>query len=74
MSTKKPRSNWWFLFPIFFGIIGGIIAFFVIRNDDPKKGKNCLHLGIILMVIGIVLNIIFASSISEIQEGFKVNV
>lgn len=74
MSSEKPRSYWWFLLPIFFGIIGGIIAFFVIRTDDPKKAKNCLYLGIILMVIGIALNIIFAASISEIQEGFKVNI
>ena len=24
----------------------GIIAFFILRQDDPKKAKNCLYLGI----------------------------
>ena len=28
------------------GLIGGIIAYFVLRHDDPRKAKNCLYLGI----------------------------
>jgi zinc-ribbon domain len=31
---KHPRSAWWYLLPIIFGIIGGIIAYFVLRDDD----------------------------------------
>ena len=52
---EKRRSNAWFLLPIFFGVIGGIIAFFIIRNDDPRKAKNCLYLGLALMMIGLRL-------------------
>ena len=47
--------------PIFMGLIGGIIAYFVLRHDDPRKAKNCLYLGIILAVIGFGLNILFAA-------------
>jgi len=36
---EKPRSNAWFLLPILFGVIGGIIAFFILRHDDPRKAK-----------------------------------
>ena len=36
---EKTRSNAWFLLPIFFGMIGGIIAFFILRRDDPRKAK-----------------------------------
>ena len=71
---EKPRSNAWFLLPIFLGIIGGIIAFFVLRNDDPRKAKNCLYLGVVLMVIGIIFNILIASSIPGIESGFNVKV
>jgi len=70
----KSRSNAWFLLPIFFGIIGGIIAFFVLRKDDPSKAKNCLYLGIVFMIIGIIFNIFVASSIPGIESGFNVNI
>jgi len=73
-ESKKPRSNAWYLLPIFFGIIGGVIAFFIIRGDDPRKARNCLYLGIILMFIGIIFNIIITSSIPELDSGFNVNV
>lgn len=72
--TEKPRSNAWFLLPIFLGLIGGIIAFFILRHDDPRKAKNCLYLGVVLMIIGLVLNLILASSLPDIGPGFNVNV
>ena len=34
MQPEKERSNWWYLVPIFLGLIGGIIAYFALRNDD----------------------------------------
>ena len=71
---NKPRSNAWFLLPIFFGVIGGIIAFFILRQDDPQKAKNCLYLGIVFMLIGIVFNIVIAASIPELDPGFNVNI
>jgi hypothetical protein len=51
----KQKSNLWFLLPILFNVVGGIIAYFVIREDDPKKAKNCLYLGIVLAVIPVLL-------------------
>ena len=47
----RRRSSLWFLLPIFFNIIGGVIAYFIIKDDDPRKAKNCLLLGIILTAI-----------------------
>ena len=55
----KTRSKWWFLLPILFHIIGGVIAYFVIRDDDPKLAKNCLWLGIIISSIEIALTAAF---------------
>jgi len=57
MEIRK-RSSWWFLLPILFGIIGGIIAYFVIKEDDPKRARSCLYLGIILAAIWISLFIV----------------
>jgi len=55
----KQRSNWWYLLAILLTPIGGIIAYFVIKNDDPAKAKNCLMLGFILFAIGLVAGFIF---------------
>ncbi|MCV0372508.1 MAG: hypothetical protein COW27_04970 [Nitrosopumilales archaeon CG15_BIG_FIL_POST_REV_8_21_14_020_37_12] len=74
MYPEKTRSNTWYLLPIFLGLIGGVIAYFVLRNDDPKKAKNCLYLGIILAIIGIFFNILIATQIPEIEEGFNVHI
>ena len=70
---NKTRSNAWFLLPIFLGMIGGIIAFFVLRQDDPQKAKNCLYLGIVFMLLGIIFNIMIATSIPDLDSGFNVN-
>ncbi len=51
VSGRVPRSRWWYLLPIFLDIVGGVIAYFVLRADDPGKAKNCLLLGITLFVI-----------------------
>ena len=60
MSAVRTRSNWWYLVPILFdGIPGGIVAYFAIRYDDPRKAKNCLYLGIIISVIGAAAYLIF---------------
>ncbi len=71
---EKRRSNLWFLLPILFGVIGGIIAFFILRHDDPRKAKNCLYLGLVLMVIGIIFNIFIAASFPGLDSGFNVNI
>ena len=75
MYPEKPRSNWWYLLPIFFGIIGGIIAYFAIRKDDRKKAKKCLFVGLILLVIGIILDLSFSTwNGIPIKEQFGVNI
>ncbi len=74
MYPEKPRSNWWFLLPIFFSWIGGVIAYFAIRRDDPKKAKNCLYLGIVLTIIGFAINLIFGAQLMELDREFGVNI
>lgn len=59
MSTVSARrSNWWFILPIVLQVIGGLIAYFVIRNDDPPKARNCLYLGIVLTVVQICVGLV----------------
>jgi Na+-driven multidrug efflux pump len=66
MSEARTRSNWWYLVPIIFdGIPGGVVAYFAIRYDDPRKAKNCLYLGIIITAIGVVGYLIMFVVMSE---------
>ena len=63
-SNPQPRYNnsqrngpyvgvsaaWWLL-PIFFSFIGGIIAWACVKDRDPGMAKNCLILGIVITVV-----------------------
>ena len=60
MSENKNRSGLWYLLPILFGIIGGVIAWFVIKEDDSIKAKNCLKIGIVLLIIDIIFGLSFS--------------
>jgi len=70
MSDARTRSNWWYLVPIIFdGIPGGVVAYFAIRYDDPRKAKNCLYLGIIITAIGVAAYLIIFVTMSESMPG-----
>ena len=73
MYSEKIRSRWWYLVPIFFGLIGGIIAYFAIRRDDPQKAKKCLWVGIILTAINVIVNISLVST-GVYEQDYSVNV
>ena len=74
MEHEKTRSNWWYLLPILVGLIGGIIAYWVLRHDDPKKAKKCLYTGIVLAIVGIIINILIVMYIPGSAPDFNVNV
>ena len=61
-ASYQTKSRWWYLLPIFVGIIGGVIAYFILRKDDPKLAKDCLLIG--ALVSGIFFAVGFMSGIS----------
>lgn len=44
-------SNWWYICPIFLGIIGGLVAWVFNKDRNPKKAKHFLVVGIVVFVI-----------------------
>ena len=59
---RQGRSNWWFLLPIFLHAAGGIMAFFVLRQDDVRKARNCLYLGLSLTALVLVPVLVLAAA------------
>lgn len=74
MSFERNRSLWWVLLPIFLGIFGGIIGYFILKNDDYKFARFCLNLSIVLTVIQLISLIPFIFFAQEIGQDFSVNV
>jgi len=76
LDKYQKKSGLWFLLPIFFSIIGGIIAYFAIRDSDPNKAKNCLFLGIVLFGIPFamlgIMAVFFSLTLSEMHPIFDV--
>ena len=50
----RNRSWAWYLLPIFTGIIGGVIVYFAMKQDNLRMAKDCLYIGITLTIINIV--------------------
>ena len=73
MSVEKRRSRLWFLMPVMFGLIGTAIAYFVLRDDDPKLAKNCLYLGLVLFGIGILTTVVFNSTFPGTLNEYGIN-
>ncbi len=59
---RRKRSAAWYLLPIFFGIIGGIIGYFAVRHDDPSLAKRLIYVGIGMLVAGIIISVVAALS------------
>ena len=54
-KTVIKRSPLWYELPILFAIVGGVIAYFKIKKDDPKKANNCLKIGILISIPLVIL-------------------
>ena len=47
-KTTQENGVLWYTLPALLNIIGRVIAYLVLKNDDPSKAKTALGLGIIL--------------------------
>jgi len=50
----EPSALWW-LVPFFFGILGGIVAYVGVKEDDEEMASNLLVFGILWTVIPIII-------------------
>ena len=51
--SNKPTSAW-YLAAFFFGLIGGLVGYVAVKDDDPDMAGNLLGLGILITIIGAI--------------------
>ena len=56
-STKRPTSLW-YLVPFFFGLLGGIIGYVTVKNDDNGMADSLIAFGIVWSIILVILSFI----------------
>ncbi len=56
----QERSSLWYLLPLVFSIFGAIVAYFILRKDDPTKAKNCIWIGVFLMTFYLAYYVVFS--------------
>jgi hypothetical protein len=52
-------SKVWYLLPLLFGLLGGIIGWYLIKKQDKGKAKLLIIIGFIPMIIYIILTSLF---------------
>ena len=70
-QQKNRGSMIWYLLPIFFGFLGGMAMFFVLKDENRQLAKNGVKLGAILTIIPILIivllwSVLFASLLSNL--------
>lgn len=63
LEDAKKSSRLWYLAPVFLGLVGGVIAYFILRKDDHKLAKRCLLVGILFTIIPFAVGIFVVVSV-----------
>jgi hypothetical protein len=53
--AKSRPTRLWYLFPFFFALLGGVIAYFAIRNDDREMAEGMLIFGTLMFLFDVAL-------------------
>jgi hypothetical protein len=53
--AKSKVSHFWYLVPILFGWLGGVIGFFAVRGRDENKARNLFLVGLAVTIIPVII-------------------
>jgi len=76
ITTSRPAGRIWYLLPLLFGLFGGIIAWAIIKNRNPKRARNILILGIVFGIIqygSIGIVVVVAGLSGDFESGDGIN-
>ena len=55
MKLAEPISGWWWLVPFFLAWIGGLIAYFVLKDRNQKTAEQMLIFGVVWTFVGAIV-------------------
>lgn len=55
--TGKTSGAWWLL-PLFFGLVGGLVGWALVKETDSSKAKRLLYFGISITVFWFIISIV----------------
>ena len=55
VEPRKTLSSVWYMMPLFFGVIGGLIVWMTKKDDDHAKAKRILVLGIVISILYVAI-------------------
>ncbi len=61
--AKSKVSHFWYLVPIVFGWLGGVVGFFAVRGRDENKARNLFFVGLAVTIIPYVIIFSIAGSV-----------
>jgi hypothetical protein len=53
-QKKEHSTGGWYLVSILFGLLGGIIGYVALRQDNPGAANNCLIIGVIITILSFI--------------------
>ncbi len=68
---NKQISGFWYILPVLFGIIGGVIAWAVNKKHDSKKAVSFLWVGGIITVVTVVLFFLLVFTVTTSLDGAR---
>ena len=59
-SKREEPSKLYYLLPIFLGIIGGVVGYFLLKDRDRKFAERLLIIGLIMIAVWWVASFLFS--------------
>ena len=74
-QPTQKAGRIWYLLPLFFGLIGGIIAWAIIRKRNSKRARNVLILGVIAGILqyGVYGSLMMFSIFSGLGDSSEID-
>jgi amino acid transporter len=72
MDSKTP-SKIWYLLPFFLNAIGGIIAYFILKDKDRKFAEKMLKIGLVMVPVWLVIVLLLPYLVYNYLSGPSVS-
>jgi hypothetical protein len=68
-----PIARWLYLLPLMFGFVGGVVGWLVVRDENPRGGRNLMLVGVVVSVLTACLSFAMAGAVSSTLRGVSSN-